>query len=127
MKPTALAPLTMFSSWAAILASTHGNSGMRMRSPSARSFLGWPCMGSYSLLICLPFRSGLMIPLARCASLRQRLPPTFARTTLSLRQSGHVCKPGTMRTPALTLSATLQFLNGGTISSKESSRRNNAK
>jgi hypothetical protein len=31
-----------------------------------------------------------------------------------------------MRTPAFTLSATLPFINDGTISSKESSRRNNA-
>jgi hypothetical protein len=83
-------------------------------------------MGSYSLLICLLFGGGLMIPLVRCASLRQRLLPTFARIALSLRQSGHVCKPRTTRTPALTLSVTLPFLNGGTISSKERSRRNNA-
>jgi hypothetical protein len=40
-------------------------------------------MGSFSLLICLPFGGGFMIPLARYASLRERLPPTFARTALT--------------------------------------------
>jgi hypothetical protein len=97
--------------------------GTQALSPSASFSPGWHFTGSYSRPTCWLLEDGSITPLAPFASLRQRLPPIFARTALSLRQFGRVCNLGTPRTLDLNLTAFLPSTTGGMRLSKGRTRR----